>query len=218
MPMSNRAGGATDLIVSAREDLGRRVLALSFDDGPSEATPRVLDLLRDHGARATFFVVGRYVEERPDVVRRAVAEGHELGNHTFDHVDAAYERDDDALRDQVRRTSAAIEAVAGAPPRLIRPPYGKDVARVARLGRELGLEHTILWSAQGWDWDATPADEIAELVLRDCGPGGIVVLHDGVPPRGGPSREAMLAALPVILETLSRDGYELITVSALLAA
>jgi peptidoglycan-N-acetylglucosamine deacetylase len=178
----------------------------------------VLDLLRAHGARATFFVVGRYVEARPELVRRAVADGHELGNHTFDHVDAAYERHDDVLRDQIARTSAAIEAAAGAAPRLIRPPFGKDVARVARLGRELELEPTVLWSAQGWDWDATPADEIAALALRDCAPGGIVVLHDGVPPAGGPSREPMLAALAEILGTLARDGYELVTVSELLAA
>jgi peptidoglycan/xylan/chitin deacetylase (PgdA/CDA1 family) len=178
----------------------------------------VLDLLRAHDSRATFFVVGRYVEALPDVVRRAVAEGHELGNHTFDHVDPAHERDDDVLREQIARTNAAIERVAGGPPRLIRPPYGKDVARMARLGRELGPTETVLWSAQGWDWDTTPADEIATLVLRDCGPGGIVVLHDGVPPGGGPSREPMLAALAEILSALERDGYELVTVSGLLAA
>jgi peptidoglycan-N-acetylglucosamine deacetylase len=178
----------------------------------------VLDALREHGARATFFAVGRYVEELPDVVRRAVAEGHELGNHTFDHVDAAHERDDDVLRDQIARTNAAIDAVAGVAPRLIRPPFGKDVARLARLGRELGLATTVLWSAQGWDWDATPAEEIATLVLRDCRPGGIVVLHDGVPPGGGPSRDPMLAALGEILGALTRDGYELVTVSELLAA
>ena len=178
----------------------------------------MLDLLREHGARATFFVVGRYVEERRELAARAVAEGHELGNHTFDHIDAAYVKDDDTLRDQIARTSDAIERAAGAAPRLIRPPYGKDVARVARLGGELGLEHTVLWSAQGWDWDTTPAEEIAELVLRDCWPGGIVVLHDGVPPRGGPSREPMLAALAQILDVLSGDGHELVTVSELLAA
>jgi peptidoglycan-N-acetylglucosamine deacetylase len=178
----------------------------------------VLDLLRAHDARATFFVVGRYVDERPDVVRRAVAEGHELGNHTFDHVDAAHERDDDVLRDQIGRTSAAVERVAGIAPRLIRPPYGKDVARVARLGRELGVTETVLWSAQGWDWDTTPADEIAELALRDCRPGGIVVLHDGVPPGGGPSREPMLAALAEILTALKQEEYELVTVSGLISA
>jgi peptidoglycan-N-acetylglucosamine deacetylase len=178
----------------------------------------VLDVLRAHGARATFFVVGFHVDARPEVVRRAVAEGHELGNHTYDHVDAAHERDDDVLRDQLARTTAAIERAVGSAPRLIRPPYGKDVARVARLGRELGLEPAVLWSAQGWDWDTTPAEEIVDLVLRDCEPGGIVVLHDGVPPHGGTSREPMLAALVRILEALAQDGYEVVTVSALLAA
>jgi peptidoglycan-N-acetylglucosamine deacetylase len=219
-PTSSRAGGATDtLIVSRREDVDeRRIVALSFDDGPSEWTPEVLDLLAAHGARATFFVVGRYVDQRPRVVARAVADGHELGNHTYDHVDAAYEEDDDVLRGQIARTSAAIERVAGVPPRLIRPPYGKDVARVARLGHELGHEHTILWSSQGWDWDTTPAHEIASLVLRDCAPGAIVVLHDGVPPGGGPSREPMLEALAQILGVLERDAFEVVTVSELLAA
>jgi peptidoglycan-N-acetylglucosamine deacetylase len=175
-------------------------------------------VLREHEARATFFVVGRWVEERPDVVRRAVAEGHELGNHTFDHVDAAHEREDRVLLDQIRRTSAAIATAVGTPPRLMRPPYGKDVARVARLAGELELDPTVLWSAQGWDWDTTPAEEIASLVLRDCAPGGIVLLHDGVPPHGGTSREPMLAALGQILATLRRDGYEVVTVSELLAA
>jgi peptidoglycan-N-acetylglucosamine deacetylase len=178
----------------------------------------VLDLLRERGARATFFVVGLHVDARPDVVQRALEEGHELGNHTYDHVDAAHERDDDVLRDQLARTSAAIERAVGSPPRLVRPPYGKDVARIARLGGELGLESTVLWSAQGWDWDTTPAETIAELVLRDCAPGGVIVLHDGVPPNGGTSRGPMLAALPRILDALADEGYEVVTVSELLAA
>ena len=175
-------------------------------------------MLREHGARATFFVVGLHVDARPEVVRRVVDEGHELGNHTYDHVDASHERDDGVLREQIARTSAAIERAVGSAPRLLRPPYGKDVARVARLGRALGLEPTVLWSAQGWDWDTTPAEEIETLVLRDCAPGGIVVLHDGVPPRGGTDRGPMLAALPRILDALERDGYEVVTVSELLAA
>jgi peptidoglycan/xylan/chitin deacetylase (PgdA/CDA1 family) len=100
----------------------------------------------------------------------------------------------------------------------MRPPYGKDVARVARLASELGLDPTVLWSAQGWDWDTTPAEEIEELVLRDCAPGGIVVLHDGVPPHGGTSREPMLAALARILTRVRADGFEVVTVGELLAA
>jgi len=206
------------VILSRRDDLDRRLLALSFDDGPSETTPAVLDVLREHHAHATFFVVGQWVEQRPETVRRAVSEGHELGNHTFDHVDAAHERDDDVLRDQILRTSAAIERATGEAPRLMRPPYGKDVARVARLAGELGLDPTVLWSAQGWDWDTTPASEIEALVLRDCAPGGIVLLHDGVPPHGGTSREPMLEALARILARVRGDGYDIVTVSQLLAA
>ena len=206
------------MILSRRDDLDRRLLALSFDDGPSETTPAVLDVLREHHAHATFFVVGQWVEQRPETVRRAVSEGHELGNHTFDHVDAAHERDDDVLRDQILRTSAAIERATGEAPRLMRPPYGKDVARVARLAGELGLDPTVLWSAQGWDWDTTPASEIEALVLRDCAPGGIVLLHDGVPPHGGTSREPMLEALARILARVRGDGYDVVTVSQLLAA
>jgi peptidoglycan/xylan/chitin deacetylase (PgdA/CDA1 family) len=205
------------LIVCCRDDIERRVVALSFDDGPARWTPAVLDLLREHGARATFFVVGRYVAERPEVAARAVAEGHELGNHTYDHVDAAHERDDGVLRDQITRTSAAIERAAGVPPQLMRPPYGKDVCRVSRLARELGLARTVLWSAQAWDWDAPPAAEITERILRDRTPGGILLLHDGAPPYDQRSRDSTVEALGQILPALSRDGYDVVTVSELLA-
>jgi peptidoglycan/xylan/chitin deacetylase (PgdA/CDA1 family) len=163
-------------------------------------------------------VVGRYVEERPELVARAAREGHELGNHTYDHIDAAHERDDDALRDQIARTSAAIERAAGSAPRLMRPPYGKDVCRVSRLARELGMAHTVLWSAQAWDWDAPPPAQITERILRDRTPGGIVLLHDGAPPYDARSRDSTVQALGEILPALLRDGYEAVTVSELLAA
>ena len=103
-------------VVCERDDLRRRVLALTFDDGPSRWTPAVLDLLAEQDARATFFVVGRYVQERPELVERMTREGHEVGNHTFDHIDAAHERDEAVVRDQIARTTAAIVA-AGATPR-----------------------------------------------------------------------------------------------------
>jgi chitooligosaccharide deacetylase len=167
---------------------------------------------------ATFFLVGRYVSKRPELVRRMASAGHELGNHTYDHVDAAHERDEDVLRDQLARTSEAIEAAAGAAPRLVRPPYGKDVCRVARLGAEAGLEPTVLWSVQAWDWDVTSAEEIAGHVLRGVHPGAIVLLHDGSPPDEVRSSEPTVAALETILPALDAEGYESVTVSALLAA
>jgi peptidoglycan/xylan/chitin deacetylase (PgdA/CDA1 family) len=167
---------------------------------------------------ATFFVVGRYVDERPELVRRTASAGHELGNHTYDHVDAAHERDEEVLRRQLARTSSAIEAATGAAPRLVRPPYGKDVCRVARLGAEAGLEPTVLWSVQAWDWDVTPAEEIAGHVLRGVHPGAIVLLHDGSPPDEDRSSEPTVVALETILPALQAEGYEAVTVSALLGA
>jgi len=177
----------------------------------------VLDLLGEQEARATFFVVGRYAEEHPEVVERMARGGHEVGNHTFDHVDAAHERDESVLRDQIARTTEAIRA-AGAQTRLMRPPYGKDACRVARLASEQGLSPTILWSVQAWDWAEPPPDQIATDVLRGAEPGAIVLLHDGVPPDERRDCAGTVAALGEILPALRRDGYELVTVSELLAA
>jgi peptidoglycan/xylan/chitin deacetylase (PgdA/CDA1 family) len=206
----------TPSLVSRREDSERRALALTFDDGSSRWTPAVLDLLGEHEARATFFVVGRYVEGRPQLVERMAREGHEFGNHTFDHVHAADE-EDTALRGQIARTTEAVRA-AGAEVRLMRPPYGEDVHRVARLAHEEGLAPTVLWSTHGSDWEEPPPERIAADVLLGAEPGAIVLLHDGVPP--GERRECgrMVAALGRILPALRRDGYELVTVSELLAA
>jgi chitooligosaccharide deacetylase len=201
--------------VRRRDGLRRRALALTFDDGPSRWTPAVLDLLAEHEARATFFVVGRYAEERPELVARMAQEGHEVGNHTFDHVDAAYTEDAE-LGDQIARTSEAILA-AGAQPHLMRPPYGREPERVAELAHAQGLAPTVLWSVEGRDWEERPPGEIAADVLRGSAPGAIVLLHDGVPP--GEEREcaATVAALGWILPALRGEGYELVTLSELLA-
>jgi chitooligosaccharide deacetylase len=204
-------------VVCRRDDLGRRALALTFDDGPSHWTPAVLDLLAEHDAHATFFVVGRYTEERPGLVERMAREGHEVGNHTFDHIDAAHERDAAVVRDQIARTTAAIHT-AGAQARLMRPPYGKDTCRIARLAEEQGLAPTVLWSVEAWDWAERPADEIAADILRGAEPGAIALLHDGVPPDEERECTATVTALGAILPALRRDGYELLTVSELLAA
>lgn len=178
----------------------------------------MLDHLAAHGARATFFVCGRYVDELPELAVRTVGEGHELGNHTYDHVDCAHERDDDVLRDQIRRTSDAIDRATGVTPRLMRPPYGKDVCRVARLAGEQGLAPTVLWNVQAWDWDEPPAGEIVERVLRDCRPGSIILLHDGAPPYDSRSREQTAIAVGRLLPALADDGYDVLTVSELLGA
>jgi peptidoglycan/xylan/chitin deacetylase (PgdA/CDA1 family) len=180
----------------------------------------VLDVLDAYGARATFFVIGYWVERLPEVARDAAARGHELANHTWTHVDADRTRELETLRDEVTRTSDVIERVAGRRPTLLRPPYGSDPGRFARVAAQCGLEATVLWSVQSFDWQDPPGPEpIVEQVLAEVEPGAIVLLHDGQRDKNdGNPRASTLAALPTLLERLAADGYAFATVSELLAA
>jgi protein-L-isoaspartate(D-aspartate) O-methyltransferase len=194
--------------------LARLKLALTFDDGPGPVTPPLLDLLAGHGARATFFVLGRMVEGREETLRRTVAKGHEVGNHTWSHH-RPRGLSDDELRDELARTSARIEEVAGIRPRLARPPYGGDEERFARVAAGLGL-HTVLWTVNPRDWLEPPADWLARAILRYARPGAIVDLHDGFTPRRPDApRQAMVGALRLVLPQLTERGFRLVTVSEL---
>ena len=196
----------------------RRVVALTFDDGPSRWTPAVLDALRDHDARGTFFVLGAAAAAQAEVLKRAVSEGHELGNHLFSHRDPA-ELEEDELERELRRTADEVHRAAGIRPRLVRPPYGGDRERVARIAERVGLGPTVLFSLDPEDWKAETSTAIAGHVLSNVRPGSIVDLHDGVPAKhhGHPSREPTVAALREILPELARRRYRCVTVSELLS-
>jgi peptidoglycan/xylan/chitin deacetylase (PgdA/CDA1 family) len=195
-----------------------RVVALSFDDGPSEVhTPVVLDALAEHGARATFFVVGQEVAGREHVLRRIVEDGHELGNHTWSHPATSQISDDD-LRDEIARTNAEVEAAVGQRLRLMRPPYLADALRVSRIAAEFGLERTPL-GVMSRDWIETSPEAITSRVLARARPGAIVVLHDNVPRRGSKGHgdpSVTARALAQILPALRERGYRVVTVSQLL--
>ena len=189
---------------------GRRAVALTFDDGPSpHNTPAVLDLLGKHGAKATFFVVGKEIPRNEALLSRMVAEGHEIGNHTYTHPHTI-SLSREALREELERTSAAIRGITEV--RLVRPPYGKDRRRVAKAGRELGLR-MILWSLDSGDTSSLSADEISSELLARAGPGAIVLMHDG-----GDPRPKTMAALSSVVPTLIQRGFELVTVSSLLSS
>jgi peptidoglycan-N-acetylglucosamine deacetylase len=196
------------VIVRSRTGLAEPLIALTFDDGPSEWTEPILDLLAAHEAKATFFVVGSSIAGREAMLERARAEGHELGSHTFRHAHPAA-LDDDELREEIRRGATAV----GHPARLVRPPYGEDPDRFDRLAGELGLGPTVLWSVDPSDWEATDGAVIVERVLAEVAPGAIVDLHDGRRPQ-----RATVAAVAVLLPTLAERGFRLVTVSELLDA
>jgi len=158
-------------------------MALTFDDGPNDPhTLHLLDVLAKHNAKATFFLIGKYVRQRPDIVRSIAAAGHEIGNHTDSHpnlilVSAA------RLRQELSHCNKALEDALGTKIILFRPPFGGRRPNVLRTARALGLS-PVMWSVTGYDWSAKSAAEIVGKVNRqvDSRPkaqGEIVLLHDG---------------------------------------
>ncbi|GAB2735024.1 polysaccharide deacetylase family protein [Kitasatospora kifunensis] len=201
-------------------DAGPMVMALTFDDGPSpQYTLQVLDVLYDHGVRATFFVCGDNVGRYPDVVRRIVAEGHVLGNHTWSHphLDGLSAAD---VRDQIQRTQDAVTTVGGRAPVLFRAPYGDFTDTALTVCADLGLR-PISWSVDPTDWANPGADTIVERVLAGAATGAIVLNHDGTEggdddpaPGSGGDRSQTVAALTSYLPQLIDAGFTFTTPDA----
>jgi peptidoglycan/xylan/chitin deacetylase (PgdA/CDA1 family) len=213
------ANRARPRVVACRTRPRRHELSLSFDDGPSEWTPSLLDALARYSARATFFVLGEAVQGREAVLQRAVAEGHELGNHTFSHRDSTELTDQD-LRDDLIRAGEEIRAAVGFLPRLARPPYMVDPARFARVASALGFRPTVLASVDARDWDEPTPAPIVARVLAGARPGAIVDLHDGIPMRSRRAhrdRSPTVEAMEQLLPELRDRAFDLVTVSELLA-
>jgi peptidoglycan/xylan/chitin deacetylase (PgdA/CDA1 family) len=197
-------------------------LALTFDDGPMDpSTDLILDALAKEGAYATFFVRGSAISSTTELtVKRAVREGHEIGNHTHSHF--SLDRCDDAtLREEIERTHHHLETITGEQPTVVRPPYGHAPDRVDLESRRLGYRATILWSIQTQDWVMPPSREIVRRVLDspELLPGAIILLHDGcAPERIGQSRQNTVEAVRQLLPELREMGFKLVTVSQLLDA
>lgn len=177
-------------------------VALTFDDGPGPHTARLLDLLAARKAPATFFLLGQNVARQPGLVRRMAAEGHEIGNHTWDHQQLT-KLGRTGQREEVERAAAAI-AAAGATPTVFRPPYG---SRNATTDAVAGAP-VILWDVDTLDWKTRDTDATVAAALRDTRRGSIVLMHDIHAPT--------VAAVPRIIDGLRERGYTLVTVSQLL--
>jgi peptidoglycan/xylan/chitin deacetylase (PgdA/CDA1 family) len=185
---------------------GKR-LCLTFDDGPAPPfTEQVLAILREHRVPATFFVCGRNVEKHPDLLRRMVAEGHEVGNHTYSHLYACF-KSQRRIAEEIDRTQAIIEKVIGFRPHAFRPPYGARWFGLVPTLLERGM-HLILWSAAGYDWKKD-VRSITEAALRELKPGAILLLHDGreTRPPAEIDRSRTVLALPAIIAGARQRGY-----------
>lgn len=180
-----------------------KCVALTFDDGPGPKTTKVLDALKTADARATFFVVGPNTVARPQVLKRMSAEGHEIGNHTWNHrlLTSLGEK---AIQNELDSTDTAISKVVGHGPTVTRPPYGAKNATTNRLTRT----PVILWDVDTLDWKHRSTSKTVASALNDTRPGSIVLMHDIHP--------STVAAVPKILSGLKKQGYHFVTVSELL--
>ena len=193
-------------------------VALTFDDGPSqEFTPLVLDILKEYNVPATFFLVGIHAERYPDIARRIAEEGHEIGNHTYGHINVPT-ASNKALYEEVIKATRVIAQTTGEYPKYIRPPRGVYDARFRRLSHVLG-QKIVLWTISTRDWRyGTTAQSIVKRAVSQAKGGDIILLHDSgalVKNEGG-DRSATVRALPLVIEGLRQKGLEIVPLSELL--
>ena len=184
-----------------------KAVALTFDDGPwPGATDQILGILRRFHVRATFFMVGTQIDAYPGVVRRVIAAGHEVGDHSFDHPEGFAGLTDERVASEMADTNALL-APLGVVPTAFRPPGGSYDDDVVAAARAQGMR-TVLWDVDPRDWVAgVPAKLIVSSVLRKVRPGSLVLLHDG----GGDAHHTIVA-LPDLIRGLRHRGYRFVTI------
>lgn len=207
--MNLPASGGGAGITFSRVAISQPYIALTFDDGPHPRnTPRLLDILRERNVKATFYVIGRNVDLYPNVLRRTVSEGHEIGNHTYNHPILS-KLGDSAVRDELLKCRDAVARAAGVQPRTMRPPYGALLQRQREWVRAELKYPTIMWSVDPLDWKRPGASVITSRILTGTTPGAIVLAHD--------LHAGTVDAMPSTLDGLLKRGYKFVTVSQLLA-
>lgn len=205
--ISDEVASAAFPMVAApsKADPSKPMVALTFDDGPNrESSQIVLDTLNKNGVKGTFFMVGKMAAAHPDMVKKIADSGHELGNHSWDHP-ILTKLTNDGVTSQLGRTDDAVKAGAGKPPTVFRPPYGAVDQKV----RSITKEPTILWSVDTLDWKTRNAAKTYDSIMS-AKDGDIVLMHD----IHAPTAEAVVRAVPELV----KKGYQLVTVSELMAA
>jgi peptidoglycan-N-acetylglucosamine deacetylase len=193
-------------------DAPSKRIALTFDDGPSEATPALLNLLQRHNARATFFECGANARRLPAIARAVSQAGHEIGNHTDTHA-ALYLKSPGFVRSEIMRAQHTLADIHGTAPKWFRAPYG-----VRWFGMSAGmgpaLTH-VAWTTIARDW-TLPAPAIAARCRQGATPGAILCLHDGRQLNANPDVRATLEAIAILLPQLRDAGFEMVTLTDLL--
>lgn len=194
------------LVANRSRVAGPRCLALTFDDGPDPMdTPKLLDLLREKGVKATFFVVGKRADQHPEIVRRAWDEGHLIANHTWSHYPLFCFLMPRGLRNEIERGAESIRRICGFRPRFFRSPVGLRHPLLAPYLQNAGLEY-ISWRVRTRDTLTSNSSVLARRILSKAASGDIILLHDRLP--GGTN--AMLEALPRVIDELRERGFQFV--------
>lgn len=184
-------------------------IAMTYDDGPHpKNTPRLLDILRQRNIKATFYVIGENVDRYPQITRRIVAEGHEIGNHTYTHRNLK-QASDSQVRSEMVKARSAIARATGVQPRTMRPPYGALYQRQREMIKSEFGYPTIMWAVDPQDWQRPGVSVVKNRILSKTTNGAIVLAHDLHAPT--------VDAMPGTLDGLLAKGFKFVTVSQLLA-
>jgi len=190
----------------------QKVIALTFDDGPhSEYTQQILGLLKQYQVKATFFVLGQQVVEHPEIVEAEYLEGHEIGNHSYFHINIRKSTKKE-IEQQIVRTQEVIFWITGNRPKVFRPPFGYYNKKVIEIAEKQGCE-LVLWTynKDSRDWSLPGVNRIAKAVLKDANNGDIILMHDSVE-----GNSQTVDALKIILPQLKERGFRFVTVSELI--
>ncbi|RJQ32172.1 MAG: polysaccharide deacetylase family protein [Actinobacteria bacterium] len=193
-------------------------VSLTFDDGPNpKYTPDILDILKNKGVKATFFVVGSHVKRYPDIARRIVEDGHDIANHTYNHRELVRSSKETIVK-ELDKTNLAIADITGVSTNLFRPPRGLHSKTSRQLIEEKGYK-IILWSLSSVDWQNPPPSRIINRVKKYVKGSSIILFHDSGSLLGkeGGSRQSTVKALPAIIDYLHQSGYTIEPVSKVIA-
>lgn len=195
-------------IIESSVDNKKPMVALTFDDGPSAHTGRLLDIFEKYGGKGTFFVLGNTLDNRKETLRRMALQGHEIGNHSWSHRQFTNISSEE-VKDQIMMTRAKIYEITGVDCKIVRPPYGACNDEIRNLGKDLGVSF-VNWSVDTLDWKSKNADAVYNEIMKDVGDGHIILCHD--------LHKTTVDAMERVVPALIEKGYQLVTVTELLTA
>ena len=202
-----------DLIIKCG-NTKEKIVALTFDDGPDESfTPQILDILKKYKVKATFYVIGEKVQYNKKIIKRQYEEGHEIGNHTYTHINVS-KNGYNKIRKEIKDTQSAVKSVTGVYPKTFRPPYRAISKDMCEIVKENNM-NIVLWSyVDARDWESPGVNSIVKTIENGVQNGCIILLHDYNKLRN--TKSQTIEALDIIIPDLLNKGYKFVTISELI--